>query len=176
MELLALLSFLFVVISNVLAIGQKSTINFDGHGCSLAEGGSSVQIMVDQNDWPAVLRVADDLAMDFGRVTGANGSVTLLGHASSPAFNASMIYNVTGKKSFAITASGKKGGVIIAGVLGKSAVIDGLIKSGRIDVSAIKGKWEAYVSALVSNPMPGVSEALVIAGDYFLGLLTSSNC
>ncbi|WPH03124.1 Hypothetical protein R9X50_00599900 [Acrodontium crateriforme] len=164
MERLALLTLLSFFILNVLAIGQKSTINFDGHGCSLAEGGSSVQIMVDQNDWPAVLRVADDLAMDFGRVTGVNGFVTLLGHISTPALNASMIYNVTGEKSFAMTTSNKTGGVIVAGVIGRSTVIDDLVKTGRIDVSAIKGKWEAYVSTLISNPMPGVSEAMVIAG------------
>ena len=164
MEPFSLLS-LLAFVSVVLAIGQKSTINFHGDGCALATGGSSVQIFAEDHDWPAVLRVTDDLALDFGRVTGVNGSVTLLNDGAKSGFNASMIYNVTGKTSFVLGGKGKKGGVIIVGTIGRSRIIDQLASEGRIDTGAIKGKWEAYVSMLIYNPMPGVSEALVIAGN-----------
>jgi uncharacterized membrane protein YdfJ with MMPL/SSD domain len=43
-------------------------------------------------------------------------------------------------------------------------VIDNLIKSGDIDVSAIDGQWESFVSTLVKNPTKGTAQALVIAG------------
>src|SRR5690606_8493803 len=33
---------------------------------------------------------------------------------------------------------------ILIGTIGQSPLIDGLIQSGKIDVSAINGKWEAY--------------------------------
>ncbi|MBN1854414.1 MAG: glycosyl hydrolase 115 family protein [Pirellulales bacterium] len=43
-------------------------------------------------------------------------------------------------------------------------MIDGLVAAGKIDVSAIKGKWEAYIAVVVDNPMAGVNKALIIAG------------
>ncbi len=54
--------------------------------------------------------------------------------------------------------------VIVAGTIGHSPVIDGLVASGALDVAAVKGKWEAFVSALVETPIPGCPRALVIAG------------
>lgn len=53
---------------------------------------------------------------------------------------------------------------IIVGTLGKSTLIDMLASSGKIDTSAIAGKWEAYTLQVVNNPQEGVSKALVIAG------------
>ncbi len=53
---------------------------------------------------------------------------------------------------------------ILIGTIGSSPLIDGLIAAGKIDVSAIEGKWEAYTAAVVDNPMAGVAKALVIAG------------
>lgn len=54
--------------------------------------------------------------------------------------------------------------IVIAGTIGKSPEIDELIQSGKMDVSAIEGEWEAYQLAVVKNPFPGTKEALVIAG------------
>ena len=56
------------------------------------------------------------------------------------------------------------GAKIIAGTLGKSPVIDGLAASGKIDVSAVRGKWESFLLQIVENPAEGVDVALVIAG------------
>lgn len=42
--------------------------------------------------------------------------------------------------------------------------MDRLIKAGKIDVSDIKGEWEAFVTKVIKNPIPGCEEALVIAG------------
>ena len=50
------------------------------------------------------------------------------------------------------------------GTIGHSLVIDDLIKSGRLNVTAVIGHWEAFVSQLVKEPIPGCSQALVIAG------------
>lgn len=150
--------------SGALAIGQKPAVNFDGSGALLATQDSFVTINADQNDWPAVLRVVDDLAIDFGRVTGANGSVVLHGDGQST-MNASMIFNVTGRPNFGITSKATKpGGTIIAGTMGHSSVIDSLVAQGKLNLTVIQGGWESYVSSVVQDPMPGVSEALVIAG------------
>jgi hypothetical protein len=56
------------------------------------------------------------------------------------------------------------GNIVLIGTIGKSAVIDELIRAGRLDVSQIKGQWESFVITTLTNPIPGVSTALVIAG------------
>jgi hypothetical protein len=164
------------VISGVLAIGQQSTVNFGDSGFLLASDALSVNIHADANDWPAVLRVCDDLAMDFGCVTGRNGSVTLIGNDTAPNLNASMIFNITGRPSFGMISGGNlKGGAIIAGTLGKSSIIDRLVAEGKLDVAAIEGAWEAYVSTTVSDPIPGVAEAMVVAGKHVRLMFISQN-
>jgi hypothetical protein len=54
--------------------------------------------------------------------------------------------------------------VILVGTLGKSASIDRLVHDGKIESAAISGKWESFLIETVANPLPGISEALVIAG------------
>jgi hypothetical protein len=54
--------------------------------------------------------------------------------------------------------------VILAGTLGKSPIIDKLVQNKKIDVRAIAGKWETFLLQVVEKPMPGVNQALVIAG------------
>ena len=54
--------------------------------------------------------------------------------------------------------------MIIAGTIGKSEVIDALIKSKKIDITQIKGRWESFVSEVIKSPLPGIDRALVIAG------------
>ena len=53
---------------------------------------------------------------------------------------------------------------MVVGVVGHSALLDRLATAGKIDVSAIRGQWEASVTAVVARPWPGVERALVIAG------------
>lgn len=174
-SLLGVLSSALFLSTLVSALGQKDTIAFSsGNGSYLlATKSSSVNIILDAADWPGALRVANDLAVDFGRVTGLNGSLTTVGKKGSK--SASNIFNVTGIAPDWSVGSGKgksgnggggsKGkGTIIAGTIGNSSLIDALIRSGKLDVSAIKGEWEAFVSAVIKNPANGTDEALVIAG------------
>ena len=53
---------------------------------------------------------------------------------------------------------------IIIGTAGRSALIDRLIKEGKIDRKEIDGKREKYLILTIDNPMPGVAKSLVIAG------------
>jgi hypothetical protein len=89
------------------------------HGFVLSADGKSAQICVDANDWKGVTRAANDLATDIQRVTGAKAEVTV-GSTVAP-------------KS------------VVVGTLGKSALIDGLVKTGKIKVDDIRGEWESYV-------------------------------
>lgn len=54
--------------------------------------------------------------------------------------------------------------IVIAGTVGKSSVIDRLIKNKKLNVNDINGQWERYTIQLVNNPYPNVRQALVIAG------------
>ncbi|KAF2870577.1 hypothetical protein BDV95DRAFT_495912 [Massariosphaeria phaeospora] len=124
------------------AIGQPASLAFSEieGGLKLGSTGSAPTIVIDGKDWPGVTRAGNDLANDFGLVTGTKGKVTTStnDHAGSP--------------------------VIIAGTLGKSPLIDGLVSSGKLDVSGIRGKWESFTSQLVFDPSEGVTSALVLAG------------
>ncbi len=122
-----------------------------------------------------VIRAAGDLAVDFGRVTGTNFTLSNGVKGSPPASYTyspnnnrnNTVYSTTGTSSFARPqyADPSAGNtLIIVGTIGYSTVIDGLIESKAIDVHEIQGKWESFVSTLVRDPIPGCAQALVIAG------------
>ena len=96
-------------------------------------------ILTSSNDWPGVNRAANDLAADENRVTRRPPQV---------------LHRLQ---------SGGKNAVII-GTIGKSEIIDQLIRDKQIDVSEIAGKWESFVLQVVPKPLPGIENALVICG------------
>jgi hypothetical protein len=125
-----------------VSLGLQAEIVSDqaASGCfPLEQNKQSAPIFLDQADWPGVLRAGADLQADVERVTGIKP--TLITN-SAP----------TGKS------------VVIIGTLGKSPLIDGLVKSGKINADAISGKWESFIITTVANPLPGIDQALVIAG------------
>jgi hypothetical protein len=105
----------------------------------LAEAGKAAPLYASDSDWPGVLRAARDLQADINRVTTVTPTLTT---NQAPA--------------------GKQ--VVLIGTIGKSPLIDQLVRSKKLDVSGVAGKWEVFVEQLVDNPMPGVAQALVIAG------------
>jgi Glycosyl hydrolase family 115/Gylcosyl hydrolase family 115 C-terminal domain len=56
------------------------------------------------------------------------------------------------------------GAAVLIGTIGKSPLIDELVRTGKIETKPIVGQWESFVIATVTNPVPGVNTALVIAG------------
>jgi len=54
--------------------------------------------------------------------------------------------------------------MIIVGTIGKSSALDELSRSGKIDLAQISGKWESLLIQVVPPPLPGISQALIIAG------------
>ena len=101
----------------------------------IAKDGKAATIIVDEQDWKGVIRAANDLGDDVRKVTGTASEVKLLISYLSP---------LTSK--------------IIVGTIGKSRIIDKLIKQKKLDVKAIKGNWEGYVIDVVDGN-------LVIAGN-----------
>jgi len=105
----------------------------------VAGDGVSAPIVVDPQDYAGVRRAAGDLQEDVFRVTGVRPQV------------------LTDRLPSADE-------VLIVGTVGRSSVIDRLVKSGQLDVEEIRGRWEASVVQVVARPWPGARRALVIAG------------
>ena len=105
----------------------------------LASPTAVTAVVVAIDDWKVARIAAADLAADVGRVTGRKPEVKQ-------------------------TTNGLTENAVLVGTLGKSPVIDGLVKDGRLDVMDVQGQWESFVIATVADPLPGVRRALVIAG------------
>ncbi|GGD75647.1 glycosyl hydrolase 115 family protein [Maribacter cobaltidurans] len=105
----------------------------------LATKGNVASILLSENDFAGVKRVAGHLQNDLLKVTGLKPS-TLLDKTTDEDY------------------------VVIAGTLGTSSLIDELVKKGKISGRELKGKWEKFITKVIKNPMPGIKNALVIAG------------
>ena len=110
------------------------------NGFVLSANGKSVSIYASSNDYSGVLRVLKHLQRDIGSVTG-----------SEPR----LLINISPKD---------ENEILIVGTIGKSSIVERLIKNKKIDVSEIKGKWESYLVQVVDKPFQGANRALVIAG------------
>ncbi|GGF50160.1 glycosyl hydrolase 115 family protein [Echinicola rosea] len=101
---------------------------------------AAAPLLLDHNEQEGVLIAAKNFQMDLHKVTG---------------------------KEPAILQSDEIGAdkhVVIIGTIGESSLVDKLIAQGKLDVKGIAGKWETFVVTAISDPFPGVEEALVIAG------------
>jgi len=105
---------------------------------TLATGGKPAPIFAGTDDYEGVMLALKSFQADVKAVTG-NEPVLSTG-------------NVSGKQ------------VMIVGTLGKSPLIDKLVKDKKISLAGLAGKNEMFISQVVKNPMPGVETALVIAG------------
>ncbi|GGT01832.1 glycosyl hydrolase 115 family protein [Nonomuraea spiralis] len=105
----------------------------------LVASGRAAPIVVSAADHEGVVRVADDLRDDIERVTGV-------------------------RPALATDRPPRQDEVVLVGTIGRSPLIDGLIRAGKLDVSGIAGKWETSLEQVVQNPLPGVRRAFVIAG------------
>ncbi|MDR2882581.1 MAG: glycosyl hydrolase 115 family protein [Alistipes sp.] len=133
----------FILAGAVPPLGAQQFVSFDrpDAALTLATGGEVVPIYVDKFAEPGTKTDAFNLAADFERVTGTAAHV--------------MIFE--GRPTTAST-------VIIVGVLGNSPMLDRVIEGGHIDRAALEGKREKFVIKTVSQPLPGIERALVIAG------------
>ena len=131
----------------ILGIGQMSCVSFQSSAdsFSIVNDKKAAPILISANEWPGVQLAAADFTADILRVTGIESSIT----------NVSSLLN----SSFS-----KISPPIIVGTLGKSSLIERVINSTGLDVSAIQGNWESFMSRVVYNPLPGIDSAYVIIG------------
>jgi hypothetical protein len=124
-----------------LAIKRDSIIAFSHvtGGFPIVRNGHAIPIYVDSTDWPGVARAAKDLQSDIAKVTRV-------------------------EPNFHLGKARPTEACLVIGTLGKSDLIDDLVKRGKLDATLIQNKLEATISQVVENPWPGVHRAFVIAG------------
>ncbi len=103
---------------------------------TLVDKGLPIPVLLDENEDKGVVIATENLINDFYKVSG-NRSTKLF--------------------------TPQKGRIIIIGQL-TSKYIKELIKKKRLNAVELEGKKEKYLITTLLNPMPGVDEALVIAG------------
>jgi len=112
---------------------------------TLIDNAKPLQILVSADDKTGVRIAAGNLQKDFMRVS-----------ANQP--------------QLLTSADAVAGKCIIVGTM-ESPYIRQIIKSGKIKAADLKGKVEKYIMTVVSNPLKGIDEALVIAGSDMRGTI-----
>lgn len=135
---------LSLLASQVSGIGQESCVTFQPSASSftVASNGKAAPLILSSDDWPGVQRAAQDFASDIQRVTGIKPTIANVS-SSSPS---------------------RSSLPVIIGTLGKSSLIDQIVKSTKLNVSAIENQWEAFQAQVVVDPLPGIAKAYVIIG------------
>jgi hypothetical protein len=130
----------FIIINNANAINPEKyvTNKASQKNFPLASHGKVTSILVSDNDFPGILRVAGHFQND--------------------------IYNVTNQLPNIINKPKTEDYLVIIGTLGKSSIINLLVSEGKIDATQLQGKWEKFTTQIIENPLAGVKKALVIAG------------
>jgi hypothetical protein len=146
--LYAVLLFL-ALLPAVEAIGQTECVVFsasekNGSLFSVVEDGSAAPILVSVDDWPGVHRALLDFQADIEAVTDVKPTVS----------------NFTANE----TSSSSGGVPFIIGTLGHSSLIDEVVNSTGLDVSALENQWEAFMGQIVENPLPGIDSAYLLIG------------
>ncbi|MBR5688232.1 MAG: glycosyl hydrolase 115 family protein [Prevotella sp.] len=129
-------------ISLVLVIFVSIVIQAQNGQFCIADNGKTATIVVDVNDWKGVIRAARDLGDDVRKVTGTASQVNLQSSSDE---------HMLPHERANLPSS------ILIGTIGKSRIIDALIKQKKIDVRQVKGQWESYLIDVVDGN-------LVIAG------------
>lgn len=121
------LAFMAAIVAAVFCVSCRKTQEF-----RIAADGNVATICIDGEDWRGVIRAAGDLSNDIRMVTGYRS------------------------RTIAADALPEEG-CIVAGTIGKSRLVDGLISSGKLDVRKVEGQWESYIIDIIDGN-------LVIAG------------
>lgn len=138
---------LFVIgylISSLLYASENFVMQGEEGGFTWINQERAHPLLFDPEDESGIIRAIQNLKSDAEKVTGI--APTLI---TSP----------TGS------------GAVIVGSVGNSRWIGELIRTGKMDVSQLKGKREKYIITTLQHPFPGMKEAVVIAGSDLRGTI-----
>ena len=120
---------MIMLLTVICAVAQNEEKRF-----CIANDSKAAAIVMDEQDWKGVIRAANDLGDDVRKVTGTASEVKTLTSNIIP-----------------LTSN------ILVGTIGKSRIIDKLVKQKKLDVSKVKGQWESFVIDVIDGN-------LVVAG------------
>lgn len=126
------------------AIGQAPCVSFSASSGSfpIVASGKAAPIITDPSDSPSVHRAVKDFVKDVLAVTSTTPkAVNYTSAASVP----------------------KGSSPIIVGTI-DTPLIKSVVNATGLNVTGLTGQWETFIAQQVSNPIPGVSKAYVIAG------------
>ncbi len=105
----------------------------------LSYSGKSAPLYLSSDDYSGVIKVAKLFQADIEKVTDS-------------------------KPEIFVDEVPKSKEIVIIGTLGKSTIIDKLVKEKKINAEGISEKWETFLVLVVEKPLPGIDRALVITG------------
>ncbi len=114
------------------------TFNKSENSFTIFESDFITPLIVDEKEFPGVLRIVRMIQQDLKSITSIEPKLYLGRTVNTNS--------------------------IIIGTLGKSSLIEELIRNNKIDVSELIGKWETSLTTVINNPFPGVDQALVVVG------------
>lgn len=129
--------------SLVSGLLEESIVSFESTEASVPLHDASIAYSAD--DPAGIEIVATSLAKDLEAITGTRPAVIKVEAGES------------------VECAGCADNIIIATTV-DSTLAKSLVQSGKLDVSAIDGKWESYQTSVVSDPIPGIKTALVVTG------------
>jgi hypothetical protein len=141
-QLIPFCTIILITISQIIfAIDNLSYISHKNEKGSfaLSTSNKSAPLYISAEDYRGVIRVLHHLQDDINCVTNIKPEL--------------FISEIPAAKEF-----------VLVGTVGKSPMIDRLIKDRKLDVTDIKGKWETFLLQVVENPFPDVDRVLVITG------------
>ena len=106
---------------------------------TLSASDYTAPLCIHSQDYPGVLRVLRQLQTDIEKVTNT-------------------------KPYISIDTIPELKEIVLVGTIGKSPLIDKLIKNNKLDVGKIAGKWESFIIQIIENPFPHVNRAMIITG------------
>src|SRR5262245_33651843 len=151
-------------------------------GFTIYDGAATTPILIDgsyggdhnDRDYRQVRRAAQDLRQDVAMVTGAiDPGVVRDRFVDDEAARQARLAGADPARTPALLSEvDNTETAIIVGVVGQSALIDGIIGAGKFDEAArLTGQWEAHAVKVVDVPVAGVGRALVIAGSDARGTI-----
>ncbi|WP_414829254.1 glycosyl hydrolase 115 family protein [Alteromonas sp. H39] len=128
--------FLLIVAAGVSAADYLA--ESPGAGFPLADEKGVAPIVVEDTASPGVIRAVNSVREDIFQVTQQRPEI----HAALPRASA----------------------VILVAEIGKSALLEQLVSSGKLDLGEVEGRWDGYLIQHIDTPFEDVDEAWVIVG------------
>lgn len=113
---------------------------------TLAEENKALPFLVEADAFEGVKKIAEKVILDVEKVSGVKPKLL-----------------TEDSKGFEC--------YILCATLGKSALVDELMASGKFDATQIVGKREVYAVCIIENPFEGVEKILLICGSDKLGTI-----